>query len=368
MINSFLRLQRVNPGFNADNLLAVDIFLVDTRYPDARQQIDFLTALVERVQAVPGVLAAGTVSALPLNQSGGADFDLPITIEGRPSVERGREPEVDFRVASEGYLRVMGIPLIQGRGFTDEDRADAPRVALINRTTQRRHFPDVNPVGQRIAIPWGGSREIVGVVDDVRHRGLDAEARPEMYVPMRQEAFGAISLVVRTTGDPLPMAESIKAEIYQLDALQPVFQVSTMRELVSDSVATRRFSMLLLALFAGLATVLAAIGVHALVSYTVTQRTREIGIRVALGAARGDVVRMVVRHGLLLAAVGVAIGVVVALGVTRLLGSLLFEVEANDPLTLSAVAASFIAIALTASWLPARHAARVDPMEALRYE
>lgn len=164
------------------------------------------------------------------------------------------------------------------------------------------------------------------------------------------------------------MAESIKAEIYQLDALQPVFQVSTMRELVSDSVATRRFSMLLLALFAGLATVLAAIGVHALVSYTVTQRTREIGIRVALGAARGDVVRMVVRHGLLLAAVGVAIGVVVALGVTRLLGSLLFEVEANDPLTLSAVAASFIAIALTASWLPARHAARVDPMEALRYE
>ena len=366
LINSFLRLTSRSPGFRTERLLAANLFLADTRYPEDHRQIGFFTDLLERVEALPGVVDVGAASALPLNAVGGADFDLPIAIEGQEPPPPGQEPEVDFRVVTTDYLRVMGIPLLRGRAFDERDRAGAPNVMIVNETMARRHFPDDDPIGRRVAFPWGGWREVVGVVGDVRDRGLEEEPRAEMYVPLRQEAFGAMVLVVRTTGDPRQVIDGVKRQVYAIDADQPVHSVATMDELVSQSLAERRFSLVLFGVFGGLATALAAIGIYGVVSYGVTGRTREIGVRVALGARRGDVVRLVLRHGFALAAVGTAIGVAVALASTRAMASLLFEVSASDPITITVVALGLLGIALLATYFPARRATRVHPMEALR--
>ncbi|HEX7049876.1 MAG TPA: ABC transporter permease [Longimicrobiales bacterium] len=372
LIRSFHRLSNVDPGFDADHLLAAAIFLPDNRYPDDARQIHFFESLLERVRSLPGVTSVGAVTTLPMNPVG-IDHDMPFRVPGTPEALADPLPQADFRIASEGYFRTMGIPLLRGRGFTARDRADAPCVIVVNETFVQRFLPPgSDPLRESVVIgddPGDPACDIIGVVGNVRHRGLDAVPRPEFYVAFRQVySYGTLTLAVRTTRDPLALAQAVKEQVFALDPALPVAELATMDALVADSVADRRFHLSLLGAFAALAVILAASGIYGVISYTVAQRTREIGIRIALGARRGEVLRAVLGQGARLAALGAAFGLAGALLLTRSLAGMLYEVSPTDPLTFGGVAAVLAAIALLASWLPARRAARVDPMVALRSE
>ncbi|MGH7674252.1 MAG: FtsX-like permease family protein, partial [Gemmatimonadales bacterium] len=367
LIKSFYRLQQVDPGFDPARLLGVTIYLPDHRYPQNEHQAAFYAALLERVRALPGVTSAGAVTTLPFSPVG-VDHDMPVSVDGRPQPE-GRIPEADFRITSPGYFETMAIPVVRGRTFDENDRADAPLVAVVNQEFARTLLAGEDPIGTRIRYGHRGPPiEIVGLVGQVRHRGLDAEPRPELYVPYRQLQYGTMTLVVRAAGDPLTLAEPVKRAVYAVDPAQPVTAVATMAELMQASAATRRFHMVLFAGFAALALGLAAVGLYGVISYAVTQRGREIGIRLALGAAPRDVFRVVLGDGVRLAAAGVVIGLVGAVALTRLLATLLFSVSPTDPLVLATVAAALVAVAGLACALPARRATRVDPVVALRTE
>jgi putative ABC transport system permease protein len=366
--NSFVRLLRVNPGFRYDGVLAAELFLSPTEYPerDVRGAM-MLQQMLERVRGIPGVRSAGLVTALPI--TGGADTDF--FIEGRPLPPANDEPSADIRSADPDYFRTMGIPLLAGREFTAADTATSNRVIVINETMARLYWPNASPLGQRVTMKdWGPplTGEIVGVVGDVKANGLDTAVLPMIYWSYFQFPQLFNSLVVRTDGNPQQLIPAVKAAIWLVNKNQPISQMATMADVLSESLARRRLYMILLGVFAASALLLAAVGVYGMVSYSVSQRTREMGIRIAVGAARGDVLRMVLGQGARVAIFGIATGILAALALTRLMASLLFGVSATDPLTFLAVAALLTLVALGASFLPARRATRVDPMVALRSE
>jgi predicted permease len=367
---SLLRVLRVNPGFNPDHVLTLQVFLSSVQYPeDASKAAIILNEMLERVRALPGVHSAGVVNALPITGGPSTEF----VIEGRPAPKLGDEPGADIRVADPGYFSAMSIPLLAGRSFSERDTASSTRVVLINETLAHRFWPNSNdnPVGQHITMKdWGPplTGEIVGVVGDVKGDGLDATVGPMLYWPYTQ--FGQIfnTMVVRTDDDPLRLASAVKNGVWSVDKDQTVSRMQTMDQILSDSVARRRLYVVLLGVFACVALLLAATGIYGVVSYSVTQRTREIGIRVALGAERFDVLQLIIAQATKLAVAGELLGLLVALGLTRLMSSLLFGISAADPLTFAGVAILLSAVALAACYIPARRAMRVDPMVALRYE
>jgi putative ABC transport system permease protein len=324
--------------------------------------------VLEKVKVLPGVQLAGVVTNLPLSRSNSSGT---FAIDGRPTPPGEARPQADWRMASPEYLQTMDIPLQTGRYFTERDTADAPNVMLIDETLAPLYWPNENPIGKRVALSntreriW---REIVGVVGAVKHRGLDADYRGTLYVPHSQMPWENLFLVVRTATEPTSMTAAVRAVIQSVDRNQPVYQIMTMEQRLSESLAQRRFSMLLLGLFAAVALLLAAVGLYGVMSYEVSQRTQEIGIRMALGAQAGEVLKLVVKQGMTLVCIGVGIGLITAFALTRLLTKLLFGVKATDPVTFAGVALMLVGVALLACWIPARRATKVDPMIALRFE
>ncbi len=366
MIKSFLRLQQMNLGFNPDHLLAVDLSLSSSRYPEDRQQAAFFQEALERLQSLTGVKSAGASTGLPLTLNiSGSDF----RIEGRPEPEAGKEMIINTRSVSPGYFRTLAITLIRGRDFSDRDNNDAPKAAIINNDLARIYFPNEDPIGKRITFDDGGSWiSIVGIIADVKQLGLDSSAHPEVYFPYLQVAAPSMSLVVRTSSNPLSLAAAVKNQIQIIDKDLPIDDPKTMQQLLAESISGRRFNMLLLTVFAVVALVLAVVGIYGVMSYTVTQRTHEIGIRVAIGAQSRDVFRMVIGRGMMLAMIGIAFGLVGAFGLTRLMTTMLFGVEPTDPATFVGIAVLLTSVALVACYIPARRATKVDPLVALRYE
>jgi putative ABC transport system permease protein len=366
MTKSFFRLEQVNPGFETRNVMAMRLSLPAVQYPDERRRAAFFQQVIQRLQAVPGVQSGAAISRLPLTPG---NSGRGVTIAGRPTDVSSEGPSADYRVISADYFRVMGVPVLKGRSFTEADNSDAPPVAVINETMAQRYWPGEDPLGQRMRIedddPW---MEIVGVVGAVKHFGLDSKSRPEFYVPYLNDPWPFMTAVIRSTSNPSSLADAMRREVWAIDKDLPVPEIKSMDQLLSGSVAGRQFNMLLLGIFAGVALVLAAVGIYGVMSYSVTQRTHEIGIRMALGAKQSDVVKLVVRQGIALALAGVGMGLAGALGLTRVLASLLFEVGTTDPATFVAISLLLTAVALGACFVPARRAARVDPMIALRYE
>jgi putative ABC transport system permease protein len=344
------------------------LFFSPTEYPegDVRGAL-VLQQMLENVRSIPGVRSAGLVTALPI--TGGASTDF--TIEGRPLPPANDEPSADIRSADAGYFRTMGIPLLVGREFTEADNSTARRVMVINQTMARQYWPNGSPIGQHVTMKdWGPplTGEIVGVVGDVKTNGLDEAVGPMIYWPHFQfpELFNTI--VVRSDGEPSRLFPAMKAAIWAVKKNQAISKIETMDQVLSESLARRRLYMILLGVFAGAALLLAGVGIYGMVSYSVNQRIRELGIRIAIGAERGDVLRLVLGHGAKVGLLGIVIGIAAAPGLTRLMASLLFGVSATDPLTFTAVALLLTVVALAASFLPARRAMRVDPIVALRHE
>ena len=379
LIKSFARLLDVNPGFDTSNVLALQVTLPSSKYSQEQKRAAFYQQLEERLKALPGVQAVGAVSRLPLFAgditSGRSNITSRLVIEGRPAAA-GDLPEVDYRVASPSYFQAMNIPLVRGRLFNwqdePQDRAGLPLVAIINEAMARRFWPGEDPIGKRIK--WSGDLDqnpwwtIVGVVGNVRHFSLDMEPRPEVYRPYLVNPLTGPIIVVRAASNPENLIALVRNEVRALDGDVPISNISTMPQLVSRSVAPRRFSMLLLTIFSAVALLLAAVGIYGVMAYSVTQRTHEIGIRLALGAQTADVLKLVVGQGMALALMGVGIGVVGAFALTHLMSSLLYGVSTTDPLTFVVVSVLLTSVALLASYIPARKATKVDPMVALRYE
>jgi len=367
LIKSVLRLRAVNPGFNPANLLTMNVALPLAKYPKPQQRVEFHNRLIERLAALPGVNAAGFTSVLPFS----SNFDgRALAVEDQPKPP-GAEISVDLYIITPDYLRTMAIPLRTGRSLTERDTEAAPQVALINETMARALCPEQNPLGKRIKFPGSEKnpqpwRTIVGVVADVAQYALDRKPPMQMYLADAQYPSSFMTLVVRTASDPTGFAHAVRNEVRALDKDQAVFSIATLEQLLGASIALRRFSMLLLLSFAAVALALAAVGIYGVISYSVTQRTRELGIRLALGAQSSDVLRLVVGQGLRPVLSGVVIGLVAAFGLTRLLSTLLFEVSATDPLMFALIALLLTAVALLACWIPARRATKVDPMIALR--
>jgi putative ABC transport system permease protein len=366
MIRSFLKLRQVNPGFNPANVLTASITLPSSKYSKPELQIAFFQQLEEKLQAMPGNAAVGFGSILPLS---GSNQGEGLLIEGRPVTGPSDVPILWIRRVNPGYFQAMQIPLRQGRLFTERDTEGTPRVLIVNETMARRYWPNQDPIGKRVGT--GAPKDwmpVVGVIGDVRHMSLKQEPDAEIYLPYAQNPQPSMNLVMRTSSDPLRLAPIVRRVVLELDPEQPVSHVASMEKAWSNSMARNRFSALLLGIFAAAALTLAVIGIYGVISFSVMHRRREIGIRMALGARSGDVLRMVVGQGALLALVGVGVGVVSALALTRIISSLLYGVKATDPRVFLGVSLLFVAIALLASYVPARRAARVDPMVALWYE
>jgi putative ABC transport system permease protein len=369
LINSFVRLQRVNPGFDPHQVLTLRVDLPEAKYREGRQIINFNQEFLRRVERLPGVRSAAMVFKLPL---GGSDASNRFEVEGQPS-DKSRPLSAGLRVSTPGYFHTLGIPFIDGRDFSERDQEKSAPVVIINETLAERYFPNQNPIGKHIrpdisfagAPPW---REIVGVVGAVRHGGPGKEPRPEFFLPHAQIPFVSLTTVVRVAGDPLAIVGAVRNEVRAMDSELPVDRVKTLDQYLTESVAQPRFNMLLLGLFAGVAMILTAVGLYSVMAYSVTTRAREIGVRMALGARRHDVLRLVISQGMKLTLIGVAIGLVAALALTRLMASLLFGVTPTDPTTFVGVALLLTAGALLACYLPARRATKVDPMTALRCE
>lgn len=370
LINSFLRLRNTDPGFNPDNLLTMKIVLPEPKYAEQVKRSAFYTEAISRIENLPGVKAAGVTTNLPLYRQGNS---IGISIEGRPIPQPGQEIIVATRVVSPKYFETMGIRLLKGRPLSNQDKPNTPKVVVISEGMARKYWPNEDPIGKRIT---GGNpqreedwRQIVGIVNDVHQFQLDAEPKPQMYLSYEQAGFFAPrDLVVKTDVDPESLAATVRRTVWEIDKDQPVSNISTMGQILGESIARQRFSMLLLGIFASLAMLLAAVGIYGVMSYSVTQRRNEIGIRMALGAQKFDVLKLTVGQGLKLVLIGVAIGLVGALVLTRLMSTLLFGITATDPVTFVAISLVLIAVACLASYIPARRATKVDPLKALRYE
>jgi putative ABC transport system permease protein len=354
-------------------VLSMQLSLAQARYPGLKVGL-FYDQLLRRIAQLPGVQTAGICRFLPLS---GSDASFSFQIEGQPHLNAADQPRAKFRTASGGYFVALRIPLVRGRLFDSRDNQQTPKVVIVNETAARRYWPNENPIGKRILSGFDEDQwsTIIGVVGDVKHSGLDAETNPETYyhylqVPPEAMNFAesTMALVIRTSADPVAMTSSVRHELRTLDPSQPVFNVHTMQDLISGSVAQPRFRTFLIGIFAGLALVLAALGLYGVVAYSVSQRTTELGVRVALGAEPSGILKLVVFHAARLAIIGLAIGVAVSLAGSRLMSRFLFDVSPADPITLGAVSLVILLVALTAALVPALRAAKVDPAVALRAE
>jgi len=368
MIRSLWQLNRVELGFDPKNVLTMHFTVPLYKFnPDGKQTWPFIAAqeralverVVERVKTLPGVVSAAAANSVPLR---GPDGFVGFDIVGKPSGRYGAR----FRVVTKDYFRTMGIRLLKGRTFTDQDTRQSGRVAVVTKELARRFFPNEEPLGQRLD-PSDWNAEIVGVIADVRHKRPEQAVEPALYFPLSQEMWvRPVSLVVRTAGDPLQFAPAIRHAVWAEDKDQPLEEIATMEQITAAAIADSRFISVTLGAFALIALLLGATGIYGVISYTVAQRTQEIGVRMALGAQRGDVLRLVVKQGMLLALAGVGIGLLASFGLTRLVSGLLFGVSATDPLTFVTIALLLMFVAALACWIPARRATKVDPMVALR--
>jgi len=365
LIKSFWRLQQVEPGFDSRNLMSVEISLPPAKYGERTQSVAFYQQMLERVKTLPGVQAAAIINHPPFS---GRRSHNPFQIEGRPAPTNPSEwPGADYRTISPDYFQAMSIPLLQGRAFNEHDAADAPNVGIISQACAERYWPGEDPLGRRIKA-GGAWMTIVGVVGDVKQSGLDFSAAPHIYVPSWQTPWLRVGLLARTASEPLSFVPAVRRQIQTVDRDQPIYNIHAMEELINESVSLRRLNLLLLGAFALVALALATVGIYGVIAYTVTQRTQEIGIRMALGAGRRDVLRLLIGQGMKRALLGVGIGLAGALALTRLMKTLLFGVSATDPLTFAGVVVLLTLAALLACWLPARRATKVDPLTALRHE
>jgi putative ABC transport system permease protein len=367
-VRTFLALLKTDPGFNPDNLLTLSLVLPSAKYTDEPKREAFYTELLQRAKSTPGVESAAAVNFLPLGGSNASDSYL---VEGEPEPPQDQENLARYRVCTPGYFQTMGIRLIKGRNFSDQDKAGAPLVLIINEAFARKHWPNGDAVGKRIKsygpldkAPW---MEIVGVVQDVKHE-LNIPVTPDFYFPYAQDVWSSMVVVARTKVDPASLANALRQQVWAIDKDQAVFDVRTMTEVRSISVAMYSSGSVMLGIFAGLALLLASIGIYGVMAFAVTQRTQEIGIRMALGARALDVLKLVIKHGMKLVVLGIAIGLVGSWALTRFMKELLFGVEPTDLLTLSVVSLCLLVAALAACYIPARRATKVEPLEALRYE
>jgi putative ABC transport system permease protein len=363
LIRSLVRLQRVNPGFDSSNVVTMRIDLPQKKYSTPESKTIFWEQFQSRVGALPGVETVGLVSELPLS---GQPNDMPYTVEGRAAGAPNQAFDNDFRRVNQDYFRALRIPFLRGRNFTAQEVRQGAKVLIVSESLVQQTFPDEEPLGKRLVMSFGNQPfEIVGIVGDIRHGSLAAPALPAMYMPTFQTGE---NVVVRARGDSAALAAAIRRELAAIDPNQPIARVRTMNEWLERSVAAPRYRTGLFVLFAGLALALSAVGIYGVMSYSVGQRTREIGVRMALGARQRNVLGLVLRQGMGLVGIGVGIGLIGAFALTRVIGSLLFDVGARDPLTFSGVAMLLAGVAFIACYLPARRAAKVDPMVALRYE
>jgi putative ABC transport system permease protein len=368
MIRSFWNLQHVDPGFDTSNALTMSVVLTPIRYSEPHQRLAFLERAMEQIRAVPGVVSVGATTKIPLAGGGSTQ---PFSVEGRPTGAIAEQPMAQTRYISPDYFRAIGIPLRQGRFFSDQDRDNSVPVIIISEAMARRFWPGENPIGKRLTPSFHveqGAREIVGVVGDVKAGGLDSDSSTMMYLPFKQFPLPFMSFVVRTTPNPETLIQPVSKAIYSIDKEQALTDVQTLEQVLMASLSGRRFNMTLLLTFAGVALLLAAVGVYGVMNYTVTLRRRELGIRMALGAAKTDVLRLVLGQGLTLTLIGVGAGLISAYALTRLMASLLYGVTATDYLTFGSVSAMLIAVGLVASYVPAQRATKVNPTIALRAE
>jgi len=368
LVHSFWRLLQTDAGFDPKGVLALDIPLSRTTYPKPEQRAAAFQQIVQRMKTLPGVRDASMVSNVPLSDR---DVELSFNIEGRPPYKPGEEYVADYTVADGDYFRTMDIALLRGRSFTDGDTKDAPQVMVVSNAFVKRYFPNEDALGKRIIFDGNEEtpREIVGVVEDVHRKGLDLAVQPEMYVPHLQNPERRMNVVIRTEAqDASQITPAARAAVKAFDANQIIWRAHTLEQLLGTSVAPRRFNMLLLGIFAGVALLLAAVGLYGVMSYSVSWRTQEIGIRMALGANRVDVLRLVVRQGMTMTLMGLALGLAGAFAMSRVLIGMLYGVSPTDPLTFTGVSIVLLAVALLACLIPARRATRVDPIVALRSE
>jgi putative ABC transport system permease protein len=371
LVRSFLRIEQVDYGFDPENILITYVSLPSARYPGTPQHVDFFRRALERVEAVPGIRSAvGTTDPPALQVS----VTFSFAIEGRPRPgPQDREDPVTLAAVTPGYFRALGIPLLQGRAFSESDGPETPAVLIINRALAQRHWPGQDPVGKRISFqgqqgPW---LQIVGVVGDTRHSNVDRPNDPTIYIPYAQKRWSWLNwlaLAARTEGDPESLAPSVRDAIWEVDGTLALGRITPLVDLYGELNARRRFATVLLGVFALLAMILGTVGVYGVLAYAVAQRTREIGVRIALGAQRRSVAATVVRQGVVLALAGIGLGVPAALGLSRFLGSLVFGISTQDPGTFIAVPLLMLSVAAVAAYLPARRATRVDPLQALRSE
>ena len=366
MTRSFATLMRVSPGFEPRNLLAVQIYLPQTKYTNAVQRTRFFMEAIRKVASLPGVQSAAAVSALPMYPVG-IDFALPFTVEGKAPPANGEEPRADIRMATPGYFQTMKIALLRGRVIDERDLPGLPAAMVINETMARRYFAGEDPIGRVVRNPHG-SAEVVGVVSDVKHYGLDSEPRAELFMPAWQQPLNGMALIVRTASDPKPFIDLVRRQVLAIDAEQPVFDASTMTDVVARSVFLPRISMALLAAFAASALLLAVVGIYGVVSHSVTQRTRELGVRMALGADAGATLRLVTGRSMVLVGGGVLCGLIGSIAVTRAMSGLLYSVSPLDPIVLGVVSLLLGTAGFVAALVPARRATRLDPIVALRTE
>ena len=364
LLRSFSRLTNVDPGFRADNVLAFRVALPNLAYPERHQRIAFFDRLLTKLEDHPEITAAGMVQTLPMR----GDYYLSVTIQGRPEPKPGEGLSANHRSVSPGYFNALGIPLLRGRTFDDRDAEKSPMVAVVDESFVEQYFPGEDPIGRGIDIGNGsdGFYQIVGVVGKVHHHGLEAKLNPSMYVPYKQDAFSNMWVVARTQGDPALLTGAARQAVREIDPALPAFSMTPLPTVISDSYAQRRFSMLLLGLFAGVALFLAAVGLYGVVAYSVSQRTQEIGLRMAIGAERSHVLGMVIGGGMKLALVGVAIGLAGAFALSGMMTTMVFGVTPLDPASYGATAVVLLAVAALACYVPARRATRVDPVVALR--
>ena len=365
LMRSFVRLRTAPPGFDPSNLLTMRINLPPARYTNAAKSVEFYNSAIQHVQSVPGVEAVAISTALPTN----ATHSTPVLFEGQPLLVLGKRPIVDIQQISPDYTRVMRIPVLAGRMFSDHDDAHAPMVALVNLTAVRRFWPSENPIGKKV---WIGTMknpfEVVGVLGDTKNNSPAEPTEAEVFMPLPQMVSPYVCLTVRAALDPHALVSAVRSQIAAADRDQPVTGVMTMEEFLESQRRQSRFATVLLGAFSGIAFILAVIGIYGVIAYSVAQRTQEMGIRIALGARKSDILRLVIGHGVALTGIGIVIGLVVSLAATRLMTSLLFQTSATDPITFLSSAAIFLLVAFVASYVPARRATRIDPTMALRAE